>query len=139
MKQNETDTIFYDGHCGLCHWFVRFILAKDSCSAFRFAPLQSPTFEKALPEDKREKLPDSIVLLTRDAKILTYSSAVVYVLKRLGGVWWFWGILLWLVPSLLRNIGYQFIAYIRYKLFTRPQTTCPLIPAHLNDRFIIEA
>jgi hypothetical protein len=25
----ETEMIFYDGHCGLCHRAVRFVLAED--------------------------------------------------------------------------------------------------------------
>ena len=25
----DTDIIFYDGTCGLCHWFVEWVLARD--------------------------------------------------------------------------------------------------------------
>ena len=33
--------IFFDGHCGLCHRFVRFVLAEDqSAKPLSFAPLQ---------------------------------------------------------------------------------------------------
>src|SRR5579885_2416758 len=38
------ELIFYDGHCGLCHGFVKFALARDREGArFRFAPLPEQT------------------------------------------------------------------------------------------------
>src|SRR5437879_3847393 len=51
---SPTETIFYDGHCGLCHWAVRFVLAKDrNGDAFRFAPLDSDAFRAAVPQEQR--------------------------------------------------------------------------------------
>jgi predicted DCC family thiol-disulfide oxidoreductase YuxK len=38
-------TVFYDGHCGLCHGFIRFLLARDpGGEKFDFAPLQGSFF-----------------------------------------------------------------------------------------------
>ena len=41
VKARTTETLFYDGQCGLCHRAVRFLLAEDRApgGAFRFAPL----------------------------------------------------------------------------------------------------
>jgi len=138
LHKPVTDTVFYDGHCGLCHRTVRFLLAEGSPSAFRFAPLQSKTFEQTLTKDRRRDLPDSIVLLTHDDRILIYSSAVVYIFQRLGGAWRIVGTLLSLVPRALRDAAYRFIAAIRYKLFEQPGAVCPLIPKQLQDRFVFE-
>ena len=35
------ETIFYDGGCGLCHRFVRFVIKRDpDGTLFRYAPLE---------------------------------------------------------------------------------------------------
>ena len=39
------ERLFYDGSCALCHWAVRFVLARDrEGRAFRFAPLDSDAY-----------------------------------------------------------------------------------------------
>ena len=130
--------IFYDGHCGLCHRSVRFVLKNDSRVLFRFAPLQGRIFEQAFDPAIRQSLPDSIVLQTKEGSLLVYSSAVVYILKQLGGIWKIWGILLSVVPAFLRDGAYRVIAGLRRKLFRRPEGLCPLIPPHLRNRFLLD-
>jgi predicted DCC family thiol-disulfide oxidoreductase YuxK len=127
--------VFYDGHCGLCHRVIRFLLAEDAREAFRFAPLQSDAFQRAVREQDRNNLPDSFVVLNEEGGILLRSSAAVYVLHRLGGVWRLLGMVLWCLPRFIRNAGYDFIGGIRHRLFRRPDEVCPIIPAHLRSRF----
>ena len=134
-KAKAVDRIFYDGHCGLCHGFVRFVLAKDGSGLFRFAPLDSDSFRAAVPESIRATVPDSIVLLSPDGKLLTRSAAVVYVLTRLGGLWRPLAGLISLIPVAACDWLYDRIARIRHHLFRRPQDSCPIVPAHLRDRF----
>jgi hypothetical protein len=39
------EILFYDGHCSLCHRSVQFVVRHDrDGTAFRFAPMQWPTF-----------------------------------------------------------------------------------------------
>jgi predicted DCC family thiol-disulfide oxidoreductase YuxK len=131
------DVIFYDGHCGLCHRLVRFTLAADrSGEAFRFAPLGGAAFCQAVPESRRAHLPDSVVLLTAAGALLTRSAAVVHILRRLGGAWWLLGLLVAAIPTGLRDLAYDAVAASRFHLFRRPDTVCPLMPAHLRTRFI---
>lgn len=135
-KKTETaDRIFYDGHCGMCHGFVRFVLARDSAGLFRFAPLDSDLFRAALPESTRASVPDSIVLLSSDGKLLIRSAAVVYIVRSLGGFWRLLAGLIRWMPEQARDWGYDQIARIRHRLFRRPQDSCPIVPAHLRDRF----
>jgi predicted DCC family thiol-disulfide oxidoreductase YuxK len=135
-KTTDTDTVFYDGHCGLCHSTVRFLLAEDSRATFRFAPLQSETFAHALTTEQRRHVPDSMVVKTRDGRLFTSSAAVAYVLKRMGGFWRMAGTLLSAIPQGLRDRGYRFIASIRHRLFKSPPAACPKIPLYLRERFI---
>ena len=134
--ETATETIFYDGHCGLCHRLVRFVLAADRHGrAFRFAPLDGETFRAKVPESARVNLPDSVVVPTADGSLLVRSAAVLYILHRLGGGWRALGAVLRLVPRPLRDGLYDWIAGIRYRLFARPAGVCPVMPAELRRRF----
>jgi predicted DCC family thiol-disulfide oxidoreductase YuxK len=130
------ETIFYDGGCGLCHRFVRFLLAEDPDGrAFRFAPLQGAAFHAAVPEARRAALPDSIVLRAGNGALLVRSSAVVHALDRLGGLWRLGGRLAVLLPRRLRDGAYDLVAKLRHRLFRRPEASCPLVPESLRRRF----
>jgi predicted DCC family thiol-disulfide oxidoreductase YuxK len=136
-KAQRPELVFYDGHCGLCHWAVRFILARDRTGeAFRFASLESDTFRTALSEAERALLPDSLVVQTEEGTILTRSTAVLYVMWRLGGVWWVLSGVATLMPVAFRDWLYDEIARIRHRLFQAPPASCPIIPLDLRSRFL---
>lgn len=129
-------TVFYDGHCGLCHGLVRFLIARDpSGRRFDYAPLQGEYCARAIPQAQRRRLPDSVVVRTHDRQLLVKSAAVLYVLKRIGGAWRAIGIVLKILPPSLLDRGYDFIARVRRRLFSTPATTCPLVPPDLRHRF----
>lgn len=130
------ERLFYDGHCGLCQRSVRLILAEDTTgNAFRFAPLQGETFQALVSAKEREALPLSLVVQTENGALLTRSSAVLHILRRLGGVWRLLAGLLALLPGRLRDRLYDGVARIRHRLFTRPDDLCPLMPPALRARF----
>ena len=133
--RGTSEVVFYDGHCGLCHGFVRFLLRVDRTRAFTFAPLQGETFTAAVPEAMRRELPDSIVVRTVDGRILVKSTAILYVLDTLGGGWRVLASLLRLVPRVVRDVGYDGIAAVRHRVFAPPPAACPLVPPDLRDRF----
>lgn len=136
MNQRAHDIIFYDGTCALCHGWVKFVLKYDQRAQFVFSPLQGETYREKYKPEERTSHPDTVVLLTVDGKTLFYSSGIVSILKKLGGVWFFLGLLLWCVPKPLRNLGYRVVARIRQKVFGRTETLCPLVPEDLRDRFL---
>jgi predicted DCC family thiol-disulfide oxidoreductase YuxK len=130
------ETVFYAGDCGLCHRTVRFILSVDEegC-AFRFAPLGGDTFRARVPEEVRAELPDSLVLLTEDGRLLVRSEATLHILRRLGGPWRVLGALLRVLPRWLRDGAYDAVARIRQRLFARPEASCPHVSSKLRARF----
>ncbi len=131
------ELLFYDGHCGLCHRAVKFVLKHDrSGAAFRFAPLQGDTFQSAVPPEKRATLPDSVVVLTTDGALLTRSDAFLHILKRLGGGWKFLGAVIRIIPRPLRDAAYNLIARIRYRVFGKQDDLCPIVPPDLRKRFL---
>ncbi len=133
------ETLFYDGHCGLCHGAVRFLLARDADgSRFRFAPLQGGRFHATLSEARRHGLPDSLVLVTDDGQVLTRSRAVRRALLRLGGAWSLLGRIGVIVPPPLGDWIYDGVARVRHRLFAPPPDVCPVIPPPLRDRFLLD-
>jgi predicted DCC family thiol-disulfide oxidoreductase YuxK len=138
MQQAETtaEMLFYDGHCGLCHGAVKFVVKRDRGGrAFRFAPLQGPTFEGRVPAERRAGLPDSIIVLTNEGALLARSDAVLHILRRLGGGWKVLAGVLAVVPRALRDAAYDFIARIRYSIFGKRDDLCPIVPPDLRARF----
>ena len=136
LMATAPDLVFYDGHCGLCHRAVRFLLAKDrSGTTFQFAALQSQTFLSVIPEAERATLPDSLIVRTADGVTLMRSTAVLYTLKRLGGIWRVLGTIASVIPARIRDGVYDWIARVRHKLFPSPTAACPLIPPELRARF----
>src|ERR1700735_242776 len=128
--------LFYDGHCGLCHRAVRFVVRHDrSGHAFRFAPLQGETFRERVFLPQRETLPDSMVVLTGDGSLLTRSDALIYILRRLGGGWKLLAGVLGVIPRPLRDFVYDFVARVRYRIFGRRDEYCPVVPPELRTRF----
>ena len=118
-------SIFYDGSCGFCHSFVRFVLSENRARApFRFAPLES-------------KRADSI-MVEEEGRVLYKSEAVFRVLASLGGLWRVIGWLLSKVSTKVSNFIYDKIASIRHRLFAAPKESCPIIPPDLREFFTIE-
>jgi predicted DCC family thiol-disulfide oxidoreductase YuxK len=132
----KTETLFYDGHCALCHGAVKFVMKRDGAgTAFRFAPLQGETFRALVPVGQRTGLPDSIVMHAADGSLLARSDAVVHILERLGGGWRVAGSLLARVPRGLRDRVYDFIARVRYRVFGKREDVCPIVPPEMRKRF----
>ena len=129
-------TVFYDGHCGLCHGFVRFVLAEDRTGkSIEFSPLEGELFASAVPEAQRASLPDSLVVRTDNGRLLVRSGAVRHVLAGIGGVWRVVAALAGLVPQSFLDACYDVIARARRNLFRAPAEACPLVPPNLQARF----
>jgi predicted DCC family thiol-disulfide oxidoreductase YuxK len=127
--------IFFDGQCALCHGFVRFVLKEDrSARPFFFAPLHGDFVRRAIAEDIRRQLPDSVVVLDEKNNVLARSGAVIYVMKRLGGIWFVAASLLSFLPLALRDFGYLAVASLRKRIFGTMQQICPVVPPQLRAR-----
>jgi predicted DCC family thiol-disulfide oxidoreductase YuxK len=136
QARDARELVFYDGHCGLCHNVLRFAISEDpGGSRFRYAPLDSDALRSRVSPEQQRNLPDSVAVLTSDGRLLSKSRAVLHILSRLGGVWRVFSFVGMALPQRLLDAGYDFIARIRHKLFTRPADACPLLPAPLRGRF----
>jgi len=123
--------LFYDGHCGVCHSAVKFVLKHDRRTLFRFAPLQGELASRRLPAG----LPDTMVVETENGNLLMRSSAWICILDRLGGPWKLAARVLGLIPRPIRDLAYRIFAACRRRIFGRPDVTCPILPVELRKRF----
>lgn len=138
LRRGHSDTVFYDGHCGLCHGTIRWLLAEDGAGALHYAPLQSAAFAKVVPEEQRQNLPDSVAVVLDTGALLTRSTGIIYLLKRLGGLWRVLGWGLGLIPAVVRDLVYRGVAASRHAIFKAPEAVCPILPVHLRERFLSE-
>lgn len=135
-RRPRGEHVLFDGHCGLCHGMVRFVLLEDhSSQPFLFAPLQGEYVQRTLPAAIRSRLPESVVVLDSENKTWVESSAVIYILRRLGGLWSIAALILWLIPRPVRDMGYRMMASLRMKMFGATEQLCPILPLSLRGRF----
>ncbi len=127
--------LFYDGTCAFCHATVRFAIVRDKNNLLTFSPLQGETIK----EKNIDILDlDSIILYTQNGETLYKSDAIIALLERLGGRWFIMAKIIKLIPKVLRDIIYDFIAKIRYKLAgTIANKTCPLLPKNYQSKILL--
>ena len=132
--------VFYDGVCGLCDGFVRFLLKRDHAARFTFATLQGTLAREVLPPhgiDPAEL--SSVVVVTgwrsADEHVFTRSRAVLEAAASLGGAWRLAASLGRLVPQPLADFFYGLVARFRYRVFGKFET-CPIPPPEWRDRFL---
>lgn len=132
---DHKDIIFFDGVCNLCNGAVNFILDRDEENNFLFASLQSDKARQILHRyDYDPSRLSSILVVTREGRLLDKSDAALYIAKHLPGAWKFLTIFRF-IPRFLRDLIYDLIAKNRYRLFGR-RDQCRLPTPELKQRFL---
>ena len=125
--------VYFDGLCGLCDRFVRFVVARDRSGRYRFAPLQGTTARNRLPESPdRDAL--STVVLEDGGRFRVRSDAALAVLAGLGGLWRL-AALLRVIPRPIRDGVYDWIAGHRFRWFGRREE-CRVPGPEERERFL---
>ena len=131
---SESAVILFDGVCNLCNASVNFVLDRDTKRNFKFGALQSDEGMALLAEyDLSGDYLDSIVLV-EEGVVYTNSTAALRVARKLNGAWpLLYGFII--IPELLRNPVYNWIARNRYKWFGK-QDVCRIPTPDTRSRFI---
>lgn len=130
------DIIFYDGNCGLCHWWIRFAVKRDKTGQILFAPLNGERSRQTFSETDIKTFPESIIFFSKEGKLYFKFFAVQQILNRLGGFWQFISYVTGIFPTTFLNWLYDQIAKNRKRLFKTPENVCPRVPEPLSARFI---
>lgn len=129
------NVIFYDGVCLLCNRFILFVLKVDRKEKIFISALQTD-FAKTILEDhniSNDKL-NSVVFL-KDDDIYTESTAALKIFQLLGFPWSIMTIFL-IVPPLIRNGIYRWIARNRYRWFGKSEDICEIPEKRFLTRII---
>ncbi|HEY6914615.1 MAG TPA: DCC1-like thiol-disulfide oxidoreductase family protein [Paludibacter sp.] len=131
---NERPVILFDGVCNLCCNWVRFLIREDKKELFLFAQLQSGSAKRMLESFGLNSNDLESVVYIKNNICLQKSAAVLEILTDLGGVWKIVGIFK-LIPSVIRDLVYRFVANIRYKAFGKRES-CMLPSKKIQKRFL---
>jgi predicted DCC family thiol-disulfide oxidoreductase YuxK len=134
--------VLYDGMCGLCNRFNRFLLRRDLADRFRLASLESQCASRVLARHAID--PDRLdtVYVVRDygtvsESLLAKGDAVAYVLREVGGRWSLVAAAIGILPQKLRSRLYDLVAAHRYRLFGKYQV-CPMPLPEYRKKYIEE-
>lgn len=127
---NLKHIILFDGECNFCSFWVKYVVKRDHKDIFRFSSLQSEKGKELLNKYQVNPDLDSVVLIENDTAYVK-STASLRILKVLGG---FRSILygLIIIPVFIRNIFYDILAGLRYKLFGKSVCELPQDPNYKN-------
>lgn len=132
--ETNNPVLLFDGVCNLCNGAVQFVIKNDKKKHFRFAALQS---EAGILLSKKYNIPtdtiDTFVLISKD-KSYTRSTAALRVAKLLGGFWSLAYVFI-VVPPVIRDAIYNWIAGNRYRWFGK-QESCMIPTPELRGRFL---
>jgi predicted DCC family thiol-disulfide oxidoreductase YuxK len=135
--------LLYDGTCGFCAESVQFVLRHDHRRrTLRFSSLQGPTALEIRSRHPELDVVDSVIWFepggesgVRPEVLLTKSSAVLRVLRYLGGVWRPLGLLAAVVPRTIRDAVYDLVARHRHRLIRGAQA-CVIPAPEERSRFL---
>ena len=139
MDQEKTGILYFDGVCGLCNRFVRFVLREDREHVFRFAPLQGESFRREVERDDPSAGSDSMVVVWGDQEgrreAFVRGRAVLQVLRHLPRFRRLAALLSVLPASWLDRL-YDLAAARRYRLFGK-QEICRK-PVGEEERYFLD-
>ena len=132
--------VFYDGICGLCNRFVRFLIRRDAHARLLYAPLQGTLASSILPAHGHDPSDlDSVYVVVRwgdsTEQVLARSRAILHALAELGPGWRAVATMGRLVPQSWSDAMYSAIARRRYQTFGK-YGACPVSPPEWRGRFI---
>ena len=128
--------ILFDGICGWCTGWVRFLIHHDTQKRLQFAPLQSPLGQQQLEKYHLSQENFSTFVVIAPDGYFTKSTAALRIMRHLGGRWRILYAFI-LIPQSLRDGVYDLIARYRYQLRGK-LTACYRPPPEYQDRFRYE-
>jgi predicted DCC family thiol-disulfide oxidoreductase YuxK len=121
--------IVFDAECILCSANAQFVLTHDTAGRFRLASMQGEVGSALFRRHGIDPAdPDTLIVVDGD-RVLRDSDAILSIYAGLG---WPWRVasIFKLVPRLVRDRVYRFIARNRYRIFGRRDSCWLPAPEH---------
>jgi predicted DCC family thiol-disulfide oxidoreductase YuxK len=131
-RLSQHGLVLFDGECGFCQFWVRFMINRDPREHLLFAPLQSDLAANILNSASEIDRYETIIFY-QDGRIYYYSEAALRIASELCFPWNLFGVLR-LTPRFIRDPIYRFIAKRRHS-FSKRQA-CPIPSEKEQERFI---
>ncbi|MBK5212505.1 MAG: thiol-disulfide oxidoreductase DCC family protein [Flavobacteriaceae bacterium] len=131
---NDYKIILFDGVCNLCNSSVNFVIRHDKEDVFKFATLQSEIGKELVSKFSIDTSKVDSIILIDGEKHYEKSSAALHIAKQLSGAYpLLFGFMI--VPKIIRNAVYDFIARNRYKWFGKKES-CMIPTSELRTKFL---
>jgi predicted DCC family thiol-disulfide oxidoreductase YuxK len=131
--------VLYDGVCGFCNGVVRFLLKRDRQRRLWFAPLQSELARRILARHGRSPTSDDTMYLVTGLGLpqerLAWKSTAALLLAGVLGPPWRLVTVLRFLPLRVRDLAYDGLARVRYRLFGKHER-CPVPRPEWRQRFL---
>ena len=128
--------ILFDGVCNLCNSSVLYVIKRDKKNIFLFTPLQSEVGKQIIRKfgiDTSQV--DSIILYNPSKEVIDYkSTAALKVASNLGFPTNILSVFI-IIPNVIRNLVYDFIAKNRYKWYGKKES-CMIPTPELKSKFL---
>lgn len=124
--------VYFDGYCNVCNRFIDFLIRRDHKRELKYAPLQGATARARLKKELTERV--DTMAFEVDGRVSTESSAAIQCIGELGGVYRWMRVFL-LVPKVLRDGAYRWIANHRYRYFGK-RDSCRIPTAEERAQFL---
>lgn len=125
--------VFFDGDCGVCNFWVQWILERDKKDQFMFASLQSEFGQQFLSERGLDTKEFNTMYLWKPGRYyLIKSGAVLKIADLLGGIYKL-SVIGKIMPRFVSDTIYDTISRNRMKLANQK---CYLPDQHQKKKFI---
>lgn len=127
--------ILFDGVCNLCDSLLQFVIHHDKKDVFRFVALQSPLGQEIVNHiGIQNKNIDSVILYVPGVAYYYKSSAALEIARELGGFFHL-GTVFKIIPTVLRNYIYDYVAKNRYSWYGK-KASCMIPTPELKSKFL---
>jgi len=134
VVMNEKYIILYDGECNFCSFWVKYVIKRDKKDSFRFATLKSKKANELFQKHNIDNNIETIFLINENC-FSTKSTAVLHILKELGGIKAIFYAFI-IIPKFIRDFIYDVIAKNRYRWFGK--TNCNFnFHEYEKDKFLV--
>ncbi len=130
----EAPVVLIDAECLFCNRVAQVVLRNDASGRIRFAALGSPAAVRLLAARGLSEPPTGTFVFLDESGAHVRSEGVVRLAAHLRSPWCGLSLFRW-IPRPLRDVGYDIVARVRYRLLGRI-APCSLLSPEERARFL---